>query len=682
MIIKRIKLKNIRSYEEAEIEFPQGSVLLSGDIGSGKTSILISVEFALFGLQPGQKGASLLRAGEKEGSVLLEIEVEGKDIIIERILKREKTVSQDYVAITINEEKKETSITELKNIVLSLLNYPSEFTKKTNLLYRFTVYTPQEEMKQIILEDAETRLNTLRHVFGIDKYKRIKENTSIITLKLREEIRSKQGMIFDLEEKKSRKDEKLLALDKLNSQLENLSRDFIVCSEKRKIIEAELEKINEKIEEKKKFENEIDKTNALLAGRKELFSSLLRQEETLDRQVEELKKISFDESEIQKLEKSIQETRKAIETENKNYVDVSSKASSLSLRISELEKLRKSISGIQMCPTCLQDVSAVYKANILNKIDSDISENKSNLSKFIEEKTEKVKELEFMKKKIFEEEARISELKLLKVKLESIKEKTARLEEVKKQKDALQKDFQLLESHIGGLKSLVLELSKYDNIYNNKTKELEEAKKIEKTAEIKFESTKREIELGKKEILEISLEIEKKEETKRKLIYLSELEDWLSSQFLELVSFTEKNVMLRLREEFSKLFNEWFNILVPETFSVRLDEDFTPIIEQQDFELDYSYLSGGERTAIALAYRLALNQTINSLLSKIKTRDLVILDEPTDGFSEQQLDKMRDILSQLKVRQLILVSHESKIESFVENIIKLKKEAGITKKEN
>jgi len=682
MIIKRIKLKNIRSYEEAEIEFPQGSVLLSGDIGSGKTSILISVEFALFGLQPGQKGASLLRAGEKEGSVLLEIEVEGKDIIIERILKREKTVSQDYVAITINEEKKETSITELKNIVLSLLNYPSEFTKKTNLLYRFTVYTPQEEMKQIILEDAETRLNTLRHVFGIDKYKRIKENTSIITLKLREEIRSKQGMIFDLEEKKSRKDEKLLALDKLNSQLENLSRDFIVCSEKRKIIEAELEKINEKIEEKKKFENEIDKTNALLAGRKELFSSLLRQEETLDRQVEELKKISFDESEIQKLEKSIQETRKAIETENKNYVDVSSKASSLSLRISELEKLRKSISGIQMCPTCLQDVSAVYKANILNKIDSDISENKSNLSKFIEEKTEKVKELEFMKKKIFEEEARISELKLLKVKLESIKEKTARLEEVKKQKDALQKDFQLLESHIGGLKSLVLELSKYDNIYNNKTKELEEAKKIEKTAEIKFESTKREIELGKKEILEISLEIEKKEETKRKLIYLSELEDWLSSQFIELVSFTEKNVMLRLREEFSKLFNEWFNILVPETFSVRLDEDFTPIIEQQDFELDYSYLSGGERTAIALAYRLALNQTINSLLSKIKTRDLVILDEPTDGFSEQQLDKMRDILSQLKVRQLILVSHESKIESFVENIIKLKKEAGITKKEN
>ena len=117
-------------------------------------------------------------------------------------------------------------------------------------------------------------------------------------------------------------------------------------------------------------------------------------------------------------------------------------------------------------------------------------------------------------------------------------------------------------------------------------------------------------------------------------------------------------------------------MLVSDSFNVRLSEDFTPIIEQQDYEIDYAYLSGGERTAIALAYRLALNQVINSFLSKIKTRDLVILDEPTDGFSEQQLDKMREVLDELNVSQLIIVSHEQKIESFVDNVIKFKKENG------
>jgi ubiquinone/menaquinone biosynthesis C-methylase UbiE len=59
--------------------------------------------------------------------------------------------------------------------------------------------------------------------------------------------------------------------------------------------------------------------------------------------------------------------------------------------------------------------------------------------------------------------------------------------------------------------------------------------------------------------------------------------------------------------------------------------------------------------------------------------NLVILDEPTDGFSAQQLDKMRDVLNQLDVEQLIIVSHEQKIEGFVDNIIRISKDTGITK---
>ncbi len=139
--------------------------------------------------------------------------------------------------------------------------------------------------------------------------------------------------------------------------------------------------------------------------------------------------------------------------------------------------------------------------------------------------------------------------------------------------------------------------------------------------------------------------------------------------------------MLTLKEEFSRLFSKWFAILVSESLSAKLDDNFSPVIEQQDYELDYSFLSGGERTAIALAYRLSLNQVINSLLSNIKTSNLVILDEPTEGFSSQQLDKMRDVLNQLNVEQLILVSHEQKIEGFVDNIIRLTKDMGITRVE-
>ena len=92
--------------------------------------------------------------------------------------------------------------------------------------------------------------------------------------------------------------------------------------------------------------------------------------------------------------------------------------------------------------------------------------------------------------------------------------------------------------------------------------------------------------------------------------------------------------MLKLREEFSKLFTEWFSVLVPETITARLAEDFTPIIEQQGYELNYAYLSGGERTAVALSYRLALNQVIN--FSDIALGKFTYV--PDDGTTTQVID--------------------------------------------
>ena len=269
MLFKRVKINNIRSYENAEIIFPSGSVLLSGDIGSGKTSVLLAIEFALFGLQPGQRGASLLKIDTNEGFVELEFEIDDDSIVIKRTLKRKKTVTQDSSFVTINGITEEKSTTELKNFVLQRLNYPLEFAKKTNLLYRFTVYTPQEQMKQIILEDPEMRLNTLRHVFGIDKYKRIKENTGLITAKLRELSRLKQGQISDLETMKLNLEKRKKDLLITKKQIPSLDEELLAVSKVKKQRGEDMKKIKDKIDEKKKLENEVEKTNILLLTKNE-----------------------------------------------------------------------------------------------------------------------------------------------------------------------------------------------------------------------------------------------------------------------------------------------------------------------------------------------------------------------------------------------------------------------------
>lgn len=681
MKIKQIILDNIRSYEHQEINLPEGSTLLSGDIGSGKTSVLLAIEFALFGLQPGQRGSALLKNGKKDGGVKIIFEVDGDEIIIERTLKKGKTISQDYCSISVNNERRELSVTELKGKILELLGYPSEFAKKQNLLYTFTVYTPQEEMKQIILEDSETRINTLRHVFGIDKYKTILENVAILTAKLREEKRTKEGMTANLEQIKYNLLAKENELEEKQLNLSSIQRELFEKTEIRKKIQEEKEGYSKKIEEKTKLQSETEKTKIMIITKNDTIFSNNKTISQIKSQIEDLQKIKFDESEIKHLEQSISINKMEKDKLNKINLETNSKMNSLLLKIDDNKKVEKKLSSLEICPTCLQNVDAVYKANVLNKINEDNVEANKQLKELEIQRKELNEKLKKIEEEISSSERNLTDLKIMKMKLQDINDKKIQIQNIEKSNISLEKDIEILKQHIDLLTNSVLNLVRFVNLLDIKQKELDEALKQERLADIKVAELKKEIEVFSRQIEELKKEIDRTEKIKLELNYIAELENWLSKQFISLISFIEKNVMIKLKNEFSKLFAEWFYMLVSDNFNVKLSDDFTPVIEQSDYEIEYAYLSGGERTAIALAYRLALNQVINSLMSKIKTRDLVILDEPTDGFSEQQLDKMRDILQQLNIKQLIIVSHEQKIEGFVENVIRFKKENGITKVE-
>ena len=82
MLLKQLKLQNIRSYVDQTINFSSGSTLLSGDIGSGKSTVLLAVEFALFGTsRPELPGELLLRKGSAQASVELKFILNNQEII-------------------------------------------------------------------------------------------------------------------------------------------------------------------------------------------------------------------------------------------------------------------------------------------------------------------------------------------------------------------------------------------------------------------------------------------------------------------------------------------------------------------------------------------------------------------------------------------------------------------------
>jgi exonuclease SbcC len=660
------------------MEFVEGSTLLSGDIGAGKTSILLGIEFALFGLQPGQRGSSLLRNGADSGKVVIEFEADRKEVIIERTLKRGKSISQDSCVVTIDGERKEISVMELKSLILDILNYPKEFSKKQNLLYKFTVYTPQEEMKQIILQDSETRINTLRHIFGIDKYKKIFDNTSILTTKLREERKVMQGVGLNITEEKSDLMKKENDLEEKHYNLASVEKELFLKTEERKKAEEEKEEVYKKIEEKVKVQQEIEKIKIMISNKEEIFSNNVLVVEQLENQFRKLEDLRFDESEITKFEERLVSKKKEKDEDNENLISVSLRINSLNEKNKENEEVKMRVAHLETCPTCMQNVDPIYKENIFSKINSEIEIYSKKIEVLNQERKILFEKLEMVNPEIQEIENKIRELNLIKIKIENIEEKRKQVESINNSNNILKEEIEKLNNEILVFSNLFNELKNFEEVFEEKQGKFDLALKEERYAEIKVAELRREIQVFSIQIGELRERIKKSEEIIKKVNYLIEIENWLSSDFSKLISLIEKNIMIKLKSEFSKIFSEWFSMLVSDSFNVYVTDDFTPMIEQQDYELDYSYLSGGERTAIALAYRLALNQLINSVLSNIKTKDIVILDEPTDGFSDAQLDKMRDVLEQLNIGQLIIVSHEQKIEGFVENVIRLKKENGVS----
>jgi len=239
-----------------------------------------------------------------------------------------------------------------------------------------------------------------------------------------------------------------------------------------------------------------------------------------------------------------------------------------------------------------------------------------------------------------------------------------------------------IENENGILQKKNIEYEKEKPVLETIDKMEKEKEKVDKDHTAKNEELigiKKDLQRSQEEISRIQSEIDAREDQLLKFQEYKQYQVWLSEFFIPAVKQIETNVLANINSEFNSLFQKWLgHLLETGDIAVRVDDDFTPIIEQNGYEMDVNSLSGGEKTSVALAYRLALNVMVKKVCEAMQS-NLLILDEPTDGFSREQLFRLRDILKELNCEQVITVSHESELEGFVDKIYRITKEAGESK---
>ena len=792
MLLKKIRLQNIRSYVDETVSFNEGSSLLSGDIGCGKSSILLAVEFALFGTsRPDLPAELLLRKGTNVGNVKLEFMIGGQEISIERVIKKDKrSIKQLPGSLVVEGVKKELMPVELKAEVISLLGYPEELLgKNKNYIFRYTVYTPQEEMKFILQENEDVRLDVLRKIFNIDKYKVVRENVLLFCKKLRGEIAEFKIRVEPLGEFKeqwngfeeSRK--KLeLQLSDVEPALVRIGKERIAKEEQVKSLESkqkdlllkreELQRLSLVLVDKKKQQQELnDKLQALnleinkdfvAANKEELQEQLVVLENEkrffLERRVSLQQKVNYLQEQMQRVKQEMVSLEKAINSvvDQEKFVlgmqekigeksvlqkrqedvrlsleTINAQLAAHNLTLTQSKEIRDKIKDLDNCPFCLQEVGVQHKEHILQQEQGKIGQADGLLQGLVQQKKQLIAILEEDKNKL--EEVFVLEKDLMKIstelrlvqdkKIESEKKKQQiknyvqennqimpmlgelsaekltlieqkckvkqeelnrllKRESLQKHFDDLQKQSKIVDDEIvelgkkiGELNVIIGESLDFSEQIVASRRELEEKANAEKVLVMQKTEFVTSISHVVERIKDVCEKIELLKEYEKKLIKLKEMHHWLVDFFVKLTYTIEKHVMGNIHYLFNDFFKQWFAILIDDDgLQARIDDTFSPVIEQNGYEISFGNLSGGERTSAALAYRLALNRVINDVVHQIKTKSILILDEPTDGFSSEQLDKVRDVLDRLGLRQTIIVSHESKIESFVENIIRIGKE--------
>jgi exonuclease SbcC len=677
MKIISLKLQNIRSYLDETIIFPNGSILLSGDIGSGKSTILFAIEFALFGMARGE-GNALLRQGKHEGSVELTFAIDDKEYIVMRKLKRAASVTQDAGYIITDGVKKEGTAVELKSDILDILNYPKELLTKKNLVYRYTVYTPQESMKQILLDNKEFRIDTLRKVFGIDKYRLIRENCDLIAKELRDQVKILVAQTEQLPDKKLQVEHLQKEISAHDGRILEMQPKLVLAKQQFEEGQIAFIKMQQEVQALQIKKQQYSAVDNQLVGKTEMFTRQGLESEQL---VEEEKKlqVELEGKEVIDVASQIEEKMKESQVLEGQRFTLVKHINEATVKKDQALQVQQKINTLAHCPTCEQNVSAEYKQKIQDREGVIIIDQDKNITKFQADQQALMAQVEGKHK----------EMELLRVQEKEVtllQHKKQQLENIKLKKEQLVVRREQIKQEIGALNTQKLALQKELKLHKDSEEEfkvlqvkVDGLRQVYHQQELQVASAQKEKEGVERMIAVIREDVVKMESYLVQIDASREKEEWLRKMFVNLMSQIEKHVMAKLYHEFNALFQDWFNVLIEDqALTVALDDEFGVEITQNGYQVSLEHMSGGEKTSCALAYRLSLNQIINDLIGEVKTKDVLILDEPTDGFSSEQLDKIRDVLNELALEQIIIVSHERKIESFVDHVIQVRKEEHVS----
>jgi len=674
-MIKDIQLKDFIAHNDTKLEFCKGITVFVGHNGSGKSSIIDAITFALFGEHTrGKSKKNLVRRGANQSLVQIHFTLNSREFQVSRGLSAAGTQSFSQLTLVSDGDKVANKLLaggERKQFGEST---KKEVEKVLGLDYeklRVAAVVQQGELVKIVEAQPKEFKELLNGLIGIDKLDSAYETMREVVMGFREKLRDETGYT----DEEIPRVEKII--DEKEQELKQAGSLLTEYEDEKHLLETKIDQL----------EREIERLEPMSQQAKELQS----REKQLVRYVNE--KRNQVESEVSRMERVAKEARGSLQVlKDKDEVDmrlqmVKAEVEEVESKLQENEGMTGKLRGFLecaskiritdagLCPVCNSPVSKINQMFDIEHIQTEIGKVAGEKSKLqmakVELKKEEAQLVEANKKIAAAEKLLSSNLIRSVTDIEKIETDLA-----KKKKDLsnLPKEILKVEDPMqlaidGISKALAEEISatresvksfspaQYNSAKEEKggvVRKLEDANRKIGAYQHTIESAIKEIDSAKQAMMQLKQAsgFAKALDKIRSVIFNRDGMVGMSLRSWALA------VISRKASEYASLFNIGIS-------RIELAEKAREIVITcygRQGEIDMDSLSGGEKVAVALALRLGIAYMMGS--NKL---DFVILDEPTTHLDEERRKALVQIISEAfregagPLAQLIIITHDSDI---------------------
>jgi exonuclease SbcC len=343
------------------------------------------------------------------------------------------------------------------------------------------------------------------------------------------------------------------------------------------------------------------------------------------------------------------------------------------------EKRVTSLAQENLCPLCLQNLTEEYKNGLVQRIQEENYKRQSSIA----ELTIDIFELEKTRNKanlaLTNLQSLLPRIDDLKTRIEEEKAQLAQISDNVEQRRTQEQEMILQLAEV--LKELErFDVSRLETAKMQRDESFRQYHILESDLRLK-EHRKKDLTKRLDEIKERIDQAQQKIERMQKIVKAFEVIGVMRDAY--------RSIQPKLRSEFVKILRNFVQQVLDtlvggegSLLNLSIDETYTPyVISEGGVEREASNLSGGERTLLAFAYRLGLGQ----LIMQSRTGhglSMLLLDEPTEslGREDGSIDRLADAISRFKaIEQTIAVTHSEAFAEKAEHVVRLEKEAGISK---